>query len=137
MDAELKVNARENGVASGTSQDIQTLIKDGKNSTVVLCQRCPSVILKPHIAAHTQKQMCLPSMRLKSEQSSAAAADGETLQDFWLVDNMFAFENVGFSNTVGTTKYLICADCEIGPLGWHDTNNKTEFFIALDRVRHE
>jgi len=81
--------------------------------------------------------MLLPSMRLKSEQSSAASADGETLQDFWLVDNMFAFENVGFSNTVGTTKYLICADCEIGPIGWHDTSNKTEFFIALDRVRHE
>lgn len=137
MDAGLEVNARENGVASEASQDIQTLVKDGKNSTTVLCQRCPSVILKPHIAVHAQKQMSLPSMRLKSEQGSAAAAEGETLQDFWLVDNMFAFENVGFSNTVGTTKYLICADCEIGPIGWHDTNNKTEFFIALDRVRHE
>ena len=48
-------------------------------------------------------------MRLKSE-SQAAGEDGETLTDFWLVDNMYTFENVGFSNTVGTIKYLICAD---------------------------
>lgn len=75
-------------------------------------------------------------MRLKSERESDNS-ESENVEDFWMVDNMFAFENVGFSNTVGTTKYLTCADCEIGPIGWHDVNNKTEFFIAMSRVRHE
>jgi hypothetical protein len=79
--------------------------------------------------------MFLPSMRLKSD-SHATGDDGETLTDFWLVDNMYTFENVGFSNTVGTIKYLICADCEIGPIGWHDIQDKAAFFVALQRVKH-
>jgi len=81
--------------------------------------------------------MFLPSMRSKTTSSSTTAGDdGETLTDFWLVDNMYTFENVGFSNTIGTIKYLICADCEIGPIGWHDIQDKAAFFVALERVEH-
>src|SRR5688572_3717200 len=82
-------------------------------------------------------QIFLPFMRKKSEKCTtgeAPAEDGETLNEHWLVSDMFTFENVGFSNTVGTVKYLICADCEIGPIGWHDVNIKNEFYIALGRV---
>ena len=47
------------------------------------------------------------------------------------------FENVSFSNTVGTsTKYLTCANCEIGPLGIHDLENPKEFLIAARRVNY-
>lgn len=53
---------------------------------------------------------------------------------------MFSFENVGFSKTLNETgvKYLCCADCELGPLGYHDTtNNDTkEYLIAVDRVSY-
>lgn len=73
-------------------------------------------------------------MKKKSEQSNPT--DGETLQDFWMVDDMFTFENVGFSNTVNSIKYLICADCEIGPVGYHDVSNKKEFYIAHERVKY-
>ena len=62
---------------------------------------------------------------------------GDTLEDFWLVQDMFHFENVGFSKTVnGTEQYLICADCEIGPIGWHDMQNKKEYFVSAHRVRY-
>lgn len=73
-------------------------------------------------------------MKKKSEQSEAG--DGETLKDFWIVDDMFTFENVGFSNTVDGIKYLTCADCEIGPVGYHDTKNQKEFYIAHERVKY-
>ena len=79
--------------------------------------------------------MFLPHMKKKSENQSPT--DGEMLKNFWLVDDMFTFENVGFSNTVGTTKFLICADCEIGPIGWQDINNLKAIYVAVDRVRHE
>ena len=62
--------------------------------------------------------------------------DGEELDNFWTVSDMFTFENVGFSKNVGTIKYLICADCEVGPLGWHNITDKTSFLVALDRVKH-
>jgi len=77
----------------------------------------------------------LPHMRKKAE-SSSQGSDGELLSAYWLVDNMYTFENIGFSNNVGTMKYLICADCEIGPVGWHDITDKAAFYVALDRVEH-
>ncbi len=62
---------------------------------------------------------------------------GETLTHFWLVEDMFHFENVGFSKTVDeSVKYLICADCEIGPIGWHSLDNRSEYFVAAERVKY-
>ncbi|XP_077868071.1 guanine nucleotide exchange factor MSS4-like isoform X2 [Saccoglossus kowalevskii] len=81
-----------------------------------------------------QHSLFLPHMKKKSEQQGAM--DGETLKEFWVVDDMYTFENVGFTNTVNDIKYLICADCEVGPIGWHDLSKKKEFYIALDRVHH-
>ena len=49
---------------------------------------------------------------------------------------MFDFDNVGFSNTVGQTKFLTCADCEIGPIGWHSLETKKSY-VALKRVKHQ
>ena len=31
----------------------------------------------------------------------------------------------------------MCADCEEGPIGFHDTSSKKAFYVALDRVLHE
>lgn len=83
-------------------------------------------------------QLFLPSMRKKSGLSSTeGSVDGDTLTAHWLVDDMFSFENVGFTKDVGRIKYLICADCEIGPIGWHCLDDKKKYYIALDRVNHE
>lgn len=48
---------------------------------------------------------------------------------------MYTFENIGFSNTVGNIKYLACADCELGPIGYYDTDTKVSY-VALARVTH-
>lgn len=61
---------------------------------------------------------------------------GDNLTDFWLVQNMLDFENLGFSKTVEGKKFLICADCEIGPLGWHDLQVPNEFYVACKRVKY-
>ena len=73
----------------------------------------------------------------KKEEMSADKPKGESLQDHWMVRDMYTFENVGFSKTVSSIKYLACADCEIGPIGWHDTRDKTRFYISLNRVQHQ
>ena len=59
---------------------------------------------------------------------------GEVLHDLWMVRDMYTFENVGFSHAVGKLKYLTCADCEVGPIGYHDTEKPDEFFVAWSRV---
>lgn len=48
---------------------------------------------------------------------------------------MFTFQNVSFTNTVGNTKFLACADCEAGPIGYYDIESKKSY-IALCRVQH-
>ena len=80
-------------------------------------------------------QIFLPHMKKKSENQ--APEDGERLTDFWKVIGMFTFENVGFSNTVDNTKYLVCADCEVGPIGCQKVNEPNIMYVALDRVNHE
>lgn len=46
---------------------------------------------------------------------------------------MYTFENIGFSHTVENKKYLSCADCEVGPLGYHDLDTK-DIYLAMSRV---
>ena len=44
---------------------------------------------------------------------------------------MFDFDNVGFSKTVGDCKFLTCADCEIGPIGYQGSKNRKHFSVSL------
>ncbi|KAJ8395390.1 hypothetical protein AAFF_G00033750 [Aldrovandia affinis] len=79
-------------------------------------------------------QLFLPSMRKKTGITQVeGTVDGDTLTAHWLVDDMYTFENVGFTKDVGKVKYLICADCEIGPIGWHCLDDKKSFYVALER----
>lgn len=61
---------------------------------------------------------------------------GDKLSIHWLVEDMFHFENIGFSKTVDSLQYLICADCEIGPIGWRDTTDNNKFYVACERVKY-
>lgn len=80
-------------------------------------------------------QFSLPLMHQKKSQP-IDDLESEVFLEFWEIDDMFKFENIGFSNTVGNYKYLICADCEMGPVGYHEIQSK-KCFIALKRVKHE
>lgn len=79
-------------------------------------------------------QFSLPLMHQKSK-TPQADAETEPLAHYWQVDDMFTFENIGFSHTLKNWKYLICADCEMGPVGYHDVTTKC-CYIALKRVKH-
>ena len=46
------------------------------------------------------------------------------MRGFYRVEDMFDFDNLGFTNTVGNRKFLSCADCDLGPLGYHDLTTK-------------
>ena len=62
-------------------------------------------------------------------------------KQFWLVTppSAMTFENVGFSKgaTIDgrTVKYLACADCDCGPLGWHDLATD-EYLLGANRLRY-
>lgn len=89
-----------------------------------------------------------------------AGLDTATDEDgYWSVASPLEFENIGFSHSVTsndkTVKYLTCADCDLGPLGYHDTEGRDlavevqeenekrpldrltrSFLVSLARVRY-
>lgn len=111
-----------------------------ENKKKVMCQCCNSYILQAMKGVYVKKQpkFQIPLMRQKKQLvgNSLANMEFEELEDFWLVDDMMTFENIGFTNTVDNKKYLICADCEIGPLGVQCLDNPKEFLLCIDRVKH-
>lgn len=60
----------------------------------------------------------------------------EKTNHFFFVENMYTFENIGFTHTIDNCKYLSCADCDAGPVGYYNMNTKHSY-VALSRVKHE
>ncbi|XP_078276915.1 guanine nucleotide exchange factor MSS4 [Rhinoraja longicauda] len=129
----------EAGVSSITSPCSAGLVSaSGTNGKAVVCERCGSRVLSPGTARYRRRELFLPSMRQKvALGTEGSAVAGDMLQEHWFVDDMYTFENIGLTKNVNNIKYLVCADCEIGPIGWHCLDDKKSFYIALDRVQHE
>lgn len=113
--------------------DIESLIENGKNKKTAFCVQCPSKILNSGIGQYNQIKFPLPYIRKRSEKSDDS--EEEELSDYWVINDMYQFENIGYSNTVNGKKYLTCADCEIGPLGWFDQETKVSY-LAVSRVKY-
>nr|XP_016930180.1 guanine nucleotide exchange factor MSS4 homolog [Drosophila suzukii] len=115
--------------------DFAGQIVDGKNKTNVRCQFCNSLMLKAQEGTFNEKEVEVPLMMQKQDKT-ADNLNSEPLKDFWLVKDMMSFENIGFSNTVDGRKFLVCADCERGPVGYHDLSTR-HCYLALKRVVHK
>ena len=126
-----------------------------RNTQTIVCSFCDDIILRPQTAILTNKPTLLPQMLVDKTSSSSNESESnrlsingsdhlcDTVESFWLVSDMFTFENVGFSNTVNNqTKYLVCANCERGPIGFSPINPSTrqlekEFYVAIDRIKYK
>nr|CAG8580847.1 1028_t:CDS:2 [Entrophospora candida]CAG8599888.1 13911_t:CDS:2 [Entrophospora candida] len=141
-----------NGTYSSTSQNVvpykvfhdpkkQLLTPDNKNAYDICCPKtnCKCLLLRANIATWVdlpKELLELPSnlKSLASDKSTNDHNDNELssdsdspLQGYWQINNMLEFENIIFSKTVEETgiKYLFCANCincDLEPLGIHDTN---------------
>ncbi|GBP20905.1 Guanine nucleotide exchange factor MSS4 homolog [Eumeta japonica] len=106
-------------------------VEDGKNKLVVRCKFCGSKILDKKAAKYISKEMDLPLM--KQDNSRKEGVETEPVNEFWHVENMYTFENIGFTHTVDNYKYLSCADCDAGPVvssSWRATQCSNIIFIV-------
>jgi hypothetical protein len=115
------------------------------NTMRMRCLRCDSLILEAKAAVYRREEVAvdIPSMRKKhelhaskSEENGVEVIHTESSEQFWLLSDMLTFENIGFTNTVDKKKYLICADCEIGPLGFQSLDKPNEFLVCVERVKY-
>jgi len=65
-----------------------------------------------------------------------------TTMEWWLITpSPMEFENIAFSKAVSRPgdgvdmKLLSCAECDLGPLGWHQVGS-SEFWLACSRVSY-
>lgn len=108
---------------------------DATNVKQVICKRCSSKIIPPKIATYIETEFKLAPMMKKSEKKKEEKDDsGESLTQFYCLKDMFDFDNVGFTHQVDGVKYLCCADCEVGPIGYHRDGQS---FVALARVTYQ
>jgi hypothetical protein len=123
-----------------------------QNSDSILCDKCSTLILKPLSASLCQvdqPEMLPPTTTTKIKESIASLDDSladsfintkdntsnKNNKTFWKVKDMYTFENIGFTHPVKSSssqRYLCCAECEIGPLGYQSITN--ELYLATDRV---
>ncbi|NXH15501.1 MSS4 factor, partial [Bucco capensis] len=123
--------------AAAAPGSAELVCAQGRNLKAVLCQRCGSRVLLPGAATFARRELLLPAMRKKAAAAAAGSGSGDVVREHWLVRDMFSFENVGFTRDVGNVKFLVCADCEAGPIGWHCLDDKDSFYVALERVAHK
>ncbi|CAJ0564218.1 unnamed protein product, partial [Mesorhabditis spiculigera] len=83
----------------------------------VHCSYCNSIVLLQNLAFWDPVSFELPMAQQRKDRQEQEV-DKETLEGFWAVKNMMDFENVGFTHAVGGYKYLTCAECEYGPIGF-------------------
>eukprot|EP00730_Choanoeca_flexa_P014737 TRINITY_DN6551_c0_g1_i4.p1 TRINITY_DN6551_c0_g1~~TRINITY_DN6551_c0_g1_i4.p1 ORF type:complete len:135 (+),score=14.20 TRINITY_DN6551_c0_g1_i4:2-406(+) len=109
----------------------------GKNRRRIRCGICNSSILSKGVSKYARMRIALPTA-LQRGQNADGDTNSDDIEHFWQVTDMFAFDNVGFTKTVGNIKYLSCADCEFGPIGFHDiTSNPKTYNVAHARIKYE
>uniref|UniRef100_A0A914ZPD2 Guanine nucleotide exchange factor MSS4 n=1 Tax=Parascaris univalens TaxID=6257 RepID=A0A914ZPD2_PARUN len=115
------------------NQEQADLVADDRNALSVRCSTCGCMILAAKAAEYvTQKPFQLPLCRQKKNMTTV---EKETLTEWWSVKGAFDFENIGFTNASDGVKYLVCADCEVGPVGFLCPETHTHF-VALSRVKN-
>ncbi|KIJ60766.1 hypothetical protein HYDPIDRAFT_138703 [Hydnomerulius pinastri MD-312] len=118
------------------------------NKYDLLCPRgCKSVILKSGVGKWVERgglQMDAPGHPL--DPSLAPLPPPPATVQWWLVTpSPMEFENIGFTRPIASIeessapakplKLLICADCDVGPLGWSEEGGQ-EFWLACSRVKY-
>ncbi|GAA5877707.1 hypothetical protein JCM8547_003803 [Rhodosporidiobolus lusitaniae] len=130
--------------ASSSSSFQSTLVdpRTGLNAADLYCPRpeCRCLLLRKgtgKFVRGVKGEFELPALpRAISSPSPAPTLS----HGFWSVPSPLSFENIGFSRSTsfpshssspsnsttvaGQIKYLTCADCDHGPLGWHDTEGR-------------
>jgi len=130
---------------------LEVTVPDSENAGATLnkfalaCPRpgCGSLMLKPGGAKWVERASIQlePTGTPAHSQLPPLPTPPETAQ-WWMVSPSFnAFENIGFTRQTRafseesrkSLKLIICAECDLGPLGWCEDGG-TEFWLACSRV---
>ncbi|KAK9370741.1 Mss4-like protein [Lipomyces kononenkoae] len=106
---------------------------------------CSSLILSPGMGVLRRRAQIPKSCSDADQEKELASKEAKNAEDelFWVLGDPFDFDNLGFSKSSSAgVKYLACADCDRGPLGYHDSNVVTddggkEFLLSANLVLYK
>lgn len=109
---------------------------NNRNGQHISCVFCRTIILAPNAAQYDSKLIQLPALIAPLDQinnpSSPLLNDH---QHVWRVEDQMSFENVGVSRPADPTiKYLLCGECDRGPIGLTYLNQPNIFYVAHGTV---
>ncbi|KAK9466547.1 Mss4-like protein [Lipomyces arxii] len=123
---------------------VSTLLREGgKNSYRLYCSydNCESLVVSPNVAI-LQRRPVISSQHL--QEKLLDSSNGQLELDWsWVLYDPFEFDNIGFSKSSNSgIKYLACADCDRGPLGYHDENyrdadGRKEYLLTASMVKYQ
>ncbi|KAI3641589.1 hypothetical protein MIR68_000377 [Amoeboaphelidium protococcarum] len=131
----------------------QHINQNGSNAVNFICPQtqCKSLIVRKGVAQYQKSIEHLSDSNIDRyklpELNAVEQNPQQQLEGYWMLKDAFQFENIGFSKTVTAQqdsvregmKYLICADCEYGPLGFQDTRQtgtSCGIYLAANRVKY-
>ena len=108
------------------------------NSLAMHCLLCSTLILSPLTALHhTTTQHILPPFPATAT-TTASAGTGTGSEHSWAVDGQMSFENVGVTRGVeGGKRYLVCGNCDGGPIGCVYAEAPQQFYVVHDRIQYK
>lgn len=102
---------------------------------MIHCRICNSKILRRQ---HATDRVVVTKSSLPVDAHDVMFNGDEAEAEFWLVHDMFDFENIGFLKTVNDVKLLTCADCEREPLGVHVVSAEPKrYLIRTSRLKYQ
>jgi len=95
-----------------------------KNKTNIYCSNCKEIIAKSGVAEIT-----------KSKQNFEGFVDLNDCESWWVLKDMFHFENIGFTKiaTKKNYRFLCCASCEKEAIGFC-VDGEQKYYISSDKV---
>jgi len=111
-------------VTTFVQQDQHVDANTNKNTQLITCRLCQSKILKPQTATFVSSTETIPDVATGTRQ----------YDEWWVVNDMFQFENIGFTRLsaeqaqIMQGRFMCCADCEHEPIGFVKSGN--QYYVA-------
>ena len=124
----------------------ETLVDgDGRNAHAIACRYCGcSILPRGKVVFVPECTVALPPM--PGAPREPVNGDDAEPPGCWRAGDKYDFDNLGVSRAAGEggLRYLICAECDLGPFGWFaDTRQddtigqQVDFYVAVGRVKYK
>ncbi|CAD5225571.1 unnamed protein product [Bursaphelenchus xylophilus] len=108
-------SSNESNPASSTNTMEKIRNDDGKNSVRIKCRTCECVVLDKNVGTFIGEYTV--DVPLESQKKANPKTEKEPLSQWWSVQDVFHFENVGVTRSHEGIQYLCCSECEFRSIG--------------------